>query len=324
MEPCSPEVLAAVEGLLAGEAQAIRHLSQTILPQIPQVLEILLPHRGHVIVSGMGKSGYIAQKIAATLTSTGTRAVYLHPAEAMHGDLGIYVEGDPTIILSKSGTSEEILRLIPLLKRYRSPMIAITAKKESELAQHADVVIDIGTAIENDPTGMVPTTSAVVSLAAGDAIACALMRAKGFSKKDFAKIHPAGQIGRNLLLTVHDVMTPIEDVALLDQEHTLREVVIAVTEKPLGGALILEENGGLLGIITDGDIRRALKLDKSIDKILAKDIMTTEPRVITEGACLGEALDVMERGRSQVYVLPVIDAQHRAVGLLRLHDAYRA
>jgi arabinose-5-phosphate isomerase len=317
------EALKAAEAVLAGEGAAIYNLRQTIGPPLRKVLEILLPHRGHVIVVGMGKSGYIAQKIAATLTSTGTRAVYLHPAEAVHGDLGIYDEGDPSIIFSKSGMSEEVLRLIPILAQLRSKIIAITANAHSELARNADITVDIGLHAEHDPIGMVPTTSAVASLAAGDAIVCALMRAKNFTKRDFATVHPAGQIGRNLLLLVGDVMTSLADVACLSGDETLREVVIAMTERPLGGALILDKEHRLVGIITDGDIRRALKLNKSIDTIFAKDLMTAKPRTVISSAYLGEALDVMESGRSSVYVLPVIDANSRAVGLLRLHDAYK-
>lgn len=317
------EALVAAEAVLAGEEVVICNLRQTIRQPLERILEILLPHRGHVIIVGMGKSGYIAQKIAATLTSTGTRAVYLHPAEAVHGDLGIYEEGDPSIIFSKSGTSEEVLRLIPILKQFHSKIIAITANIHSELARSADVTVDIGLHLEHDPIGIVPTTSAVASLAVGDAIVCALMKAKNFTKRDFATIHPAGQIGRNLLLLVGDIMTPLEKVACLGGDETLREVVIAMTEKPLGGALILGENDRLRGIITDGDVRRALKIDRSIDQIFAGDIMTTTPRTVTASACLGEALNIMESGNSSIYVLPVVDEHHRAVGLLRLHDAYK-
>jgi arabinose-5-phosphate isomerase len=316
------KALVAAEAVLAGEEAVIHNLRQTIEQPLKKILEILLPHRGHIIIVGMGKSGYIAQKIAATLTSTGTRAVYLHPGEAVHGDLGIYEEGDPSIILSKSGVSEEVLRLIPILKQFHSKIIAITANIHSELARNADVTVDIGLHSEHDPIGIVPTTSAVASLAVGDAIACALMKAKNFTKKDFATIHPAGQIGRNLLLLVKDIMTPLVNVACLNGDETLREIVIAMTEKPLGGALILGEGNKLNGIITDGDIRRALGIDKSMDEIFANDIKTATPRTVTASVCLGEALNVMESGHSSVYVLPVIDEHHRAVGLLRLHDAY--
>ncbi|MDR1435266.1 MAG: KpsF/GutQ family sugar-phosphate isomerase [Puniceicoccales bacterium] len=317
------EAIGAAEAVLRSEEMIIRKLRQSIKMSLVNVLEILLPHRGNVIVSGMGKSGYIAQKIAATLTSTGTRAVYLHPAEALHGDLGIYTEGDPSIILSKSGSSEEILRLIPLLKQFHSKIITITANINSELARNANAVIDIAMGGENDPIGMVPTTSALASLAVGDAIACALMKAKGFTKKDFAAIHPAGQIGRNLLLSVKNIMTPLEGVACLKGGETLREVVIAMTEKPLGGALILKKNRALGGLITEGDIRRALKTEKSIDKIFVEDIMTAVPRTVTSSLLLGEALNIMESGGSPVSVLPVVDDANSAVGLLRLHDAYK-
>lgn len=318
------KIAESVDYVLAGEEQTIHRLRSTILEPIRQILGIFLPHKGNVIVTGMGKSGYIAQKIAATLTSTGTRAVYLHPAEAVHGDLGIYQKGDPTIILSKSGSSEEILRLIPLLKRFQSKIIAITAKEHTVLAEQADVVINIGMEVENDPLGMVPTTSTTASLAVGDAIACALMRAKGFTKRDFANVHPAGQIGRNLLLKVSDIMTKREGVPCLTRKNTLREIVIAMTEKPLGGALILDEAFRIEGLVTEGDIRRALNGDKSIDKIFAEAIMTSTPRTISQDAYLGEALDTMEAGKTQVSVLPVVDQEGRAVGLLRLHDAYRS
>jgi arabinose-5-phosphate isomerase len=317
------EAIEAAKIVLGGEEAIIHNLRQNIETSLRKVLDILLPCEGQVIVAGMGKSGYIAQKIAATLTSTGTRAIYLHPAEAMHGDLGIYRKGDPSIICSKSGSSEEILRLIPILKQFRSKIIAITANVRSELARNADVVIDIGLHGEHDPIGVVPTTSAVASLAVGDAIACALMRAKGFTKEDFALIHPGGQIGRNLLLAVSDIMTPLDGVACLTGDETLREIVIAMTEKPLGGALILGKNCLLEGLITEGDIRRALKIDKSIDKIFAKDIMTPRPRTAISSLLLGEALAVMESLGSPVYVLPVVDEANRALGLLRLHDAYR-
>lgn len=318
------KIIDSVRRVLAGEARVIQKLQQTIDEPMRQALEILLPHQGQIVVTGVGKSNYIARKIAATLTSTGTRAVFLHPAEALHGDIGILHDGDPVIVLSKSGTSEEIVRLMPLFRRFQSKVIAITARKDSELARNADVVILIDVDKEDDPIGMIPTTSAVASLAAGDAIACALMEAKGFTKQDFSKLHVGGQIGRNLLLSVRDVMTRLDDVACLSLTDTLRDVVVAMTEKPLGGALILEKSGKINGLITEGDIRRALKLNKSIDKIYAEDIMTRVPRTVNDIAYLGEALQIMETGKSPVSVLPVIDSQERAIGLLRLHDAYRA
>ncbi|MDR2806847.1 MAG: KpsF/GutQ family sugar-phosphate isomerase [Puniceicoccales bacterium] len=323
MNDLMDKAITAAEAVLQSEEAVIHYLRQTIKASLINALDILLSHRGHIIISGIGKSGYIAQKIAATLTSTGTRAIYLHPAEALHGDLGIYEKGDPSLILSKSGASEEILRLIPMLKQLHSKIIALTANGHSELAKNADVTIDIGCHEENDPLKIVPTTSAVAFLAAGDAIACALMCAKGFTQKDFAMIHPAGQIGRNLLLSVGDMMTPLEGVACLNGNETLREIVILMTEKPLGGALVLDKNRRLEGLITEGDIRRALKINKSIDKIFAKDIMTNIPRTVGSSVLLGEALNIMESSDSPVYVLPVVDETHCALGLLRLHDAYK-
>lgn len=318
------ESINAAKFVLHGEATVLQKLEQTIEKFLPQVLSILLNNNRKIIVSGMGKSGYIAQKIAATLTSTGSRAVFLHPAEAAHGDLGIYSEGDPTIILSKSGASEEISRLFPILKQFNSKIIAITAKIDSPLAKHSDVVIEIPMDTENDPIGIVPTTSAVAQLAIGDAIACALMKAKHFTKENFARLHPAGQIGRNLLLSVKDIMHHLSNVAHTEDNLSLREIVIKMTEFPLGGAIILEKNSQKLsGFITDGDIRRALKIEKSIDEIKVFDIMSHEPRVVRESASLGEALNIMERDNSQVSVLPVINSNNDVVGLIRLHDAYQ-
>ena len=317
------EIINAAKTVLNGEVAVLQKLANTIENVLPQVLDILNCDR-KIIVSGMGKSGYIAQKIAATLTSTGSRAVFLHPAEAAHGDLGIYTKGDPTIILSKSGASEEISRLLPILKQFNSKIISITAKPDSPLAKHSDVVIEIPMDIENDPIGMVPTTSAVAQLAIGDAIACALMKAKGFTKENFARLHPAGQIGRNLLLSVKDIMHNLSSVAHSDENLSLREMVIKMTDYPLGGAIILEKNSSKMrGFITDGDIRRALKLEKSIDEIKIFDIMSIEPRIVHENASLGEALNIMESGTSQVSVLPVINSDDDVVGLIRLHDAYQ-
>jgi arabinose-5-phosphate isomerase len=278
-----------------------------------------------VIVCGVGKSSYIAQKISATFNSIGVHSVFLHPTEAAHGDLGIYTPGDPSIMISKSGSTKEILLLLPVLRRFKSCIISIVGDVNSPLAKSSDIVFDIKVKLEGDPLGIVPTTSAILSLAVGDAMACAVMNATGFSRDDFACLHPGGQLGRNLLLSVGDIMHRLDDVATVRSGAPMRDVIISMTGHPLGAAIVTDDGEHMLGIITDGDIRRALQENLSMDEIVANDIMTTEPRRASESDCLGEALEIMESGNSQVYVLPVVDDLNnsRIVGLLRLHDAYQ-
>ncbi|MDR2735803.1 MAG: KpsF/GutQ family sugar-phosphate isomerase [Puniceicoccales bacterium] len=315
----------AAENFLDYSVNALASIKKNIAGPLGRALPILCDRSVKVIVCGMGKSGYIAQKISATFNSIGVHSVFLHPAEAAHGDLGIYTPGDPSILISKSGSTEEILRLLPILKRFKSPIIAIVGDINSPLAKNSDLVFDINIKIEGDPLGIIPTTSTILSLAVGDAIACGIMNAIGFSKNDFACFHPGGQLGRNLLLSVGDIMHRLSDVAVVKSDLPLRDVLIRMTEHPLGAAIVMDDGAHMLGIITDGDIRRALQKNLSMDEIVAIDIMTSEPRKISENDCLGEALRVMESGSSQVYVLPVVDGNDstRTVGLLRLHDAYQ-
>ncbi|MDR2778745.1 MAG: KpsF/GutQ family sugar-phosphate isomerase [Puniceicoccales bacterium] len=310
------------------ESDAIRHVSDILDENFRAAVEILLNHRGKTIVCGMGKSGHIAKKIAATFSSIGQPSVFLHPAEGAHGDLGVYSPGDPTLLLSKSGTTDEILCLIPVLKKFASKIISIVGNANSPIAKLSDVVIDISFAKEADPLQIVPTTSSIVSLAIGDAIAAELMSRRSFSKQDFATFHPAGQLGRNLLLRVKDVMSPLSSCAIIKSSSTLREIIIAMTEFPLGAALVIDRDNVLSGLVTEGDIRRSLKKDESFQNITAKDIMTLSPKYINSDSYLGEALQVMESGPSQISVLPVIANgtaldKFKVVGLLRLHDTYK-
>ncbi|MDR2777028.1 MAG: KpsF/GutQ family sugar-phosphate isomerase [Puniceicoccales bacterium] len=310
------------------ESNAIGYASKILDESFGKVVEILLNHRGKTIICGMGKSGHIAKKIAATFTSIGQPSVFLHPAEGAHGDLGVYSPGDPTLLLSKSGTTDEILCLIPVLKKLESKIISIVGNTNSPIAKSSDVVIDISFAKEADPLQMVPTTSAIVSLAIGDAIAAELMSRRSFSKQDFATFHPAGQLGRNLLLKVKDVMSPLSSCAVIKSSSTLREIVIAMTGFPLGAALVIDRDDILSGLVTEGDIRRSLKEDESFQKITAKDIMTSSPKYVNAGSYVGEALQIMEGGPSQISVLPVmtndvVAGKFRVVGLLRLHDTYK-
>lgn len=316
--------LAIAREVLEAEAQAILRVAERLTDSLARAVALILAHPGKVVVSGIGKSGAIAHKIAATLASTGTPAVFLHAAEAVHGDLGIYTPGDPSLLISKSGATAELLRLIPVLRRFRSPLIALVGNLNSPLAREADVVLDARVEREADTLNLAPTCSTTAALALGDALAVALMHARNFTKDDFARYHPAGQLGRNLWLTVADVMHRGEAVAWVGPETPLRQVIIAMTERPLGAACVVDEAGNLLGLITDGDLRRALITRQDIRGVKAAEIMTARPTTITPGASLKEAAQLMEDRPSQISVLPVVEpSSRRCLGLIRIHDIYQ-
>jgi arabinose-5-phosphate isomerase len=277
-----------------------------------------------VVVSGVGKSGHIGQKIAATLASTGTPAVFLHAAEAVHGDLGIYTPGDPSILISKSGSTAELLRLVPILRQFRSPLIALVGHPKSPLARQVDIVLDARVEREADTLNLAPTCSSTVALALGDALAVSLMHARHFSQQDFARYHPAGQLGRNLWLRVADVMHKGEDVAWVGLDTPLRQVIIAMTERPLGAACVVDRAFNLLGLVTDGDLRRALLTHDDIRQLRSEDCMTRKPLTVAPEASLREAVRLMEDRASQISVLPVVDPKtERCQGLVRIHDIYQ-
>ena len=319
-------LIEVAKDVLRSEAKAIElaanRLEESVLNKAVEL--ILNHHPGKIIVAGVGKSGHVAQKIAATFCSTGTRAVYLHPTEAVHGDLGIYCPGDPSILISKSGATEELMRLIPILKDFASPIIALVGNCNSPIAQAADIVIDASVACEADPLSVVPTTSAILAMSLGDALASALMVARGFEENDFARYHPAGQLGRNLLTQVGDVMHGKGSMAIVGPEASFKEVVINMTEYSLGAAIVQGDQGEFQGIITDGDIRRFLEKDLDFKEAKAKAIMTVDPVSIREGDLLGEAIRLMEDRVNRLSVLPVLDdSGNRCIGLLRIHDAYQ-
>ena len=260
--------------VLENEAEALTAVAARLDQQWNEAVELLLRHKGKVVVSGIGKSGHVGQKIAATLASTGTPAVFLHAAEAVHGDLGIYTPGDPSILISKSGSTAELLRLIPILRQFQSPLIAIVGNLNAPVAKKADIVLDARVEREADPLNLAPTSSTTVALALGDALAVALMQARRFTDKDFARYHPGGQLGRNLWLKVADVMHQDEAVAWVKPETPLRQVIIAMSQHPLGAACVVDQDRLLLGIITDGDLRRVLLTHDDIRGLQAAQGMT--------------------------------------------------
>ncbi len=312
------------QAVLESEARALAAVAARLDQQWNEAMELLLKHQGKVVVSGIGKSGHIGQKIAATLASTGTPAVFLHAAEAVHGDLGIYTPGDPSILISKSGSTAELLRLIPILRQFRSPLIAIVGNLNSPMAKQANVVLDARVEREADPLNLAPTSSTTVALALGDALAVALMQARRFTDQDFARFHPAGQLGRNLWLKVADVMHQDEAVAWVKPETPLRQVIIAMSQRPLGAACVVDKDHLLLGIVTDGDLRRVLLTHDDIRGLRASECMTRQPITISPQASLKEAIKLMEDRTSQISVLPVVDPRSQScLGLVRIHDIYQ-
>jgi len=317
--------LKSAQSLLKAEAEALTELSQRLDGSFTKVVDLIAKHSGKVVLIGVGKSGLIAQKIAATLCSTGTPAIFLHAADAVHGDLGILQPGDPVILISRSGATAELVRLLPVLRSFKSPLVALVGNVQSPLAAQSDYVLDIGARPEADPLGLVPTTSALLTLALGDALAAALITQRGFSPTDFARFHPAGQLGRNLSLTVGEVFQSIDRCAQIGVNASLRECVIAMTTFPNGAACILNPEGILLGLITDGDLRRALSRGVDLNTARVVDIMTKNPIQTQPQVSLAEAARIMEDRPSQISVLPVTNPENqKCLGLLRIHDIYQA
>ena len=310
--------------ILRDEGQELIDASSRISSTVVKACGLIINHPGKIVICGMGKSGLIGQKIAATLCSIGNKAVFLHAAEASHGDLGIYAPGDPTILISKSGSTDELVKLIPILKEFNSPLIGILGNMKSSLVEHMDIVLDASVSKEADPLGLVPTASTTLTLAIGDAIAAVIMSHQRFNHKDFAKLHPAGDLGRRLRFTVEDIMQPIDKIAIVKKDDILRKVVIDMTEKPFGAALVLN-NQNLIGIITEGDLRRCLAENGDIDKMRVSEIMSSNPVSVNIKAPLRDALTLMEERKSQISVLPVVnDDDKTCSGLLRLHDVYQS
>ena len=311
------------KNVLLGEGEQLINAAERISEKMETACDIITNHNGKIVISGMGKSGLIAQKIAATLCSIGNEAVFLHPAEAVHGDLGIYAPGDPTILISKSGATDEIVRLIPILKEFNSPLIGIIGNMNSILSNEMDLVLDASVSKEVDPLAIVPTSSTTLTLAIGDALAAVLMANKNFKREDFAKLHPAGDLGRRLKLKVKDIMQPIDKVAVVDSNDDLRNTVIKMTEKPQGAALVLNDEKILMGIITEGDLRRSLANEIDIDNCKANELMSANPIAIKVDSSLSEVISLMENRESQISVLPVVDQSNICLGLIRIHDIYQ-
>lgn len=305
------------------EAHAILAASVGLDHKLLRAVELIADHPGKVIVTGIGKSGHVARKIAATLQSTGTPAVFLHPAEAAHGDLGVCQPGDPVLMISKSGSTGELIELIPALRELRASLIGILGNVQSPLAREMDVTLDASVQREADPGGFTPTSSSVVALALGHALAVALMEARGFTADHFSQRHAGGQLGRNLRLRVNDLMHAGDQVAWVAPADSLKQVVIAMSKRALGAACVIDADGLFAGLITEGDVRRALEIHDDIRTLCASDVMTTAPVSVGAEALVHDALRLMEDRPSQISVLPVLDGA-LCLGLIRLHDIYQS
>tara|TARA_X000000368_G_scaffold79160_1_gene59223 strand:+ start:258 stop:1229 length:972 start_codon:yes stop_codon:yes gene_type:complete len=309
------------QAIIENESRQLNNVAKQIDKDIVKAAELIMDNSGKLVVCGLGKSGLIGEKIVATLCSTGTKSVFVHAAEALHGDLGIYNPGDPTLLISKSGNTEELVRLIPILREFQSPLIALVGNMDSYMAKNVDIVLNGTIESEIDPLGIVPTTSALAALAIGDALASVLMVKRGFNEADFARYHPGGELGKQLGLTVNHLIHSLDEVALIDKESTLGDIASAMTEKPLGAALIIH-NKELIGIVTEGDLRKAIASSKSLSDSMG-ELINENPISVSPGLSVHDAMKLMEDRDSQISVLPVVNESKECLGLIRLHDLYQ-
>ena len=319
--------LSEVRNLLRIESDAIAETATRLDPaSVERVVDLLAECKGKVVILGVGKSGIIGQKIAATMTSAGTAALYLHPSDALHGGLGIVQTNDVVIILSNSGETDEIVAMLPYLKNREVAIVAIVGNLNSTLARRADVGLDASVDKEACPLNRAPTTSTTVALAIGDALAMTVMKVKGLTSDDFAVNHPAGRLGKRLTLRVGDLMHRDGENPTIAAGSSWVEVVRAISKGGLGAVCVIDDAGRLAGIITDGDLRRAIEQTshESLAKLTCDDFMTCKPVVATPELLAFDALQLMEDRPSQISVLPVVDQDERCVGLIRVHDIVRS
>lgn len=312
------QLLKLAKEVLTIEGEGIFGLIGKLDDNFVRAVELIFAAAGRVIVTGVGKSGIVGRKIVATLNSTGTPALFLHPVEAMHGDLGMISPGDVVLALSNSGETAELTVLLPSIKRLGIPLIALTGRVGSTLARHSEVVIDVGVPREACPLGLAPTASTTAALAMGDALAIALLTQRGFQASDFRRFHPGGSLGARLSLAIREVMLSGDKIPRLSPETKLREALPEIDRKGFGAALVVDASDRLLGIFTDGDLRRCLKNHRNIEGLTLGAVMTTSPHVIGPEALASQALELMEQ--KAITVLPVVAVDRRVVGIVHLHD----
>lgn len=313
---------AIAKKVLKLESDAIAGIIPRIDFRFEKIVNAMYRVKGRVIVTGMGKPGFVAQKISATLSSTGTPSLYLHPAEALHGDLGRVTKDDLILALSNSGETEEIIKFLPIVKKIGAKLVSMTGNTKSTLARFSDYVLDTSVKREACPLGLAPTTSTTVMLALGDAIAVALLDKKGFEEKDFAFYHPGGILGKRLLLTVADIMRKGHENPIVKDTTKVKRVLLAITKCRAGSATVVDSRGKLVGIFTDGDLRRQIETNPRLIECEVRHVMTKKPTVITKDRMAAEAFDILRSRR--IDELPVVDGANRPVGLLDVQDILKA
>lgn len=317
-------MLKHAQEVLRMEAEAILELVPRIDANFAAAISLILECPGRTVITGMGKSGIIGRKMAATFASTGTPSFYLHPAEGIHGDLGMVTSADVVIALSNSGETGEILNILPSLRRIGAKIIAMVGNANSTLAKNADVVLDVGVNKEACPLGLAPTSSTTAALAYGDAIALALLQKRNFTASQFAVFHPGGSLGRKLLLTVGNIMHSGDENPLVSAATTVQEALFVITDKGLGAVSVVDEAGKMLGVLTDGDIRRGLRKGVDFLQHPVTELMTKSPKYITADKLAAQALHLMESNQPKpITVLPVVDEEMVVIGLLHMTDLVR-
>ncbi len=316
------EILAIGRRVVSIEGAAVQALAARVDERFARALGILAACEGRVVCTGMGKSGLVARKIAATMASTGTPALYLDPAEAAHGDLGMLARGDVVVALSYSGETQELLDLLPSIKRFGLPLVAMVGNGQSTLAQQSDVWLDVGVAEEACSLNLAPTASTTAALAMGDALAVALLEERGFRPEDFALLHPAGALGRRLLLRVQDLMHTGDRLPLVAETASMQEAILEITGKRLGMTAVVDGGGRLTGLLTDGDLRRAMQRFSDVVHRPVADCMTRNPKCIEREALAARAVQVMEQ--HSITSLLVVDGAERPEGVIHLHDLLKA
>lgn len=310
--------------VLRMEAEAVLEQVERIDEHFKAAVEMIMACPGRTVITGMGKSGIIGRKMAATLASTGTPSFYLHPAEGIHGDLGMVTEGDVVIALSNSGETGEVLHILPSLRRIGAKLIAMVGNPNSTLAKNSDIVLNVGVTREACPLGLAPTSSTTAALAFGDALALALLSKRKFTASQFAVFHPGGSLGRKLLLTVEDIMHSGTENPLVKADISVQDALFVITDKGLGAVSVVDDDNKMLGVLTDGDIRRGLSKGVDFLKRPVTELMTASPKTITKEKLAAQALHIMESNRPKpITVLPVVDAENHVIGLLHMTDLVR-
>ena len=316
------QLIARGRRVLATEAEAVAALEHRLGSEFAQACRLLLACTGRIVVTGMGKSGHVAGKIAATLASTGSPAFFLHPAEAIHGDIGMITAADVVLALSNSGETDELVTILPVIKRLDVALIAMTGNRDSTLARYATVVLDVSVPAEACSLNLAPTASTTATLAMGDALAVAILEARGFTEEDFARSHPGGTLGRRLLLHVEDVMRTGDDLPAVEPGTTLSAGLLEMSRKGLGMTTIVDATRHVIGVFTDGDLRRVLDRQADVHVTTMSEVMTARPKVARPRMLAAEAVHLMEEYK--ITALPVVDDDGRLIGALNVHDLLRA